>query len=228
VTFEKEHETFDRIYPHSEFWAAVGGAFDVPRSLEDRLADGERQRLREAEMSDDAGDYPTNTYASKGRRGTLSREEQLAREVARHAERLSKAEELLEAIRGIPTEDPFESGQALRCTTKAGFTYLALQIQGFWYTTGRIGPHRVLWSQLVDWWIKEGVAGVQILDEPDVTPLGELPVRAPRDMKVDSVRDVKILEVQPCSSGQNHRAHAWKLATVLWCPGRAYEDPSGG
>lgn len=154
---------------------------------------------------------------------------QLQQEVARHREKLERAEARLEALEEIPEWDPFENGTVLR-VIRRGCTFACLRAAGHWYTTGRtLGLNRATWGQFADWLVDGGVTGVDVMVAVDGSPtrLADLPQLEPSaDQPEAKSPGTLVLTVRSCgyATQEDHAPHAWGLdhdsRPWLWCPGQ--------
>jgi hypothetical protein len=117
-----------------------------------------------------------------------TRRSQLDREIARHRDKLERAEALREQLAGIPDTDPFPDGMVLVFDARFGsesktYSYAALRAAGKWYVTGQVvrraptgrAGYGLTWLELIGWWIEHRVDMVGFYEQTSVHSLGSLP-----------------------------------------------------
>ena len=163
-----------------------------------------------------------------GRIEIMPTRDQLAREVKRHQDRLDRAQARLDALEGIPEQDPFVDGAMLRYSMpRAGYsttTFVSLRAGGRWYTTGSIiGIQKASWSELVDWWLEHRVTQITLLLPGDTLNLASLPKPEPQPDE----EQLAAFPIKQCHNvGYAHDGHVWTDRSMqVWCRGF---NPMGG
>lgn len=95
------------------------------------------------------------------------RQAALQRTIGEHQRKIERAEKLLAVMERMPASDPYADGQVLRCRRSHGngniYTYALIRMGGCWFGTGKHGPYRIGWAQLVDWFVDGWVESVDEL-----------------------------------------------------------------
>lgn len=199
----------------------------------------ESELFREAHWQIRVGFDREIERALMGDRAMETRRSQLDREIARHRDKLERAEALREQLAGIPDTDPFPDGMVLVFDAHfAGngptYSYAALRAAGKWYRTGQVGAqgHGMLWSELVDWWLEHKVDMVGFYEQTSAHSLGDLPQPPAPPEKVETRggrvhkdgTPIREFPVVFCgNSGEDHDGHVWHSSdtgTARWCAGQ--------
>jgi hypothetical protein len=114
---------------------------------------------------------------------------------------MEAAQRRLDALENIPDADPFTDGTVLLVRWKQ-YTYAALRMRSFWYTTGKQSPnsqvsglYRVPWAQFVDWLVEGNVK--------ELVEMGEMGRLSLVDPPSDYVVPLH------CTIGNVHEPHDW-------------------
>lgn len=154
--------------------------------------------------------------------------DQLRRELQRHQDKVDRIEAALDALAGLPEQDPYEDGQVLRLTWHCGdgtdLTYVLLRVKGLWWSSGkmvgRVVNHHQSWSSICEWLVEGRVTAIEEMKCARVRPVpgGE---SVPPDRS--EVSRGWSIERKHCGSWVSHRGH-WNSNMQSYCPGGHWEE----
>lgn len=153
-----------------------------------------------------------NIDGSVWRMNVVTKRQQLADEVRRHEAKLAAAQQHLAALDNIPDEDPFTDGTVLLVKWKQ-YTYVALRMRSFWYTTGRqsggtvSGLYRVPWARFADWLVEGYVKELVEMAPVQTWPL--VPGGPRSDEDIAPTAHLDGMPRVPCTIGNVHLPHVW-------------------